>query len=94
MATVCNRGIEECKGCSPPSVPATNAASPRAPLGSLVSNTPTATPSRRTVTEDLGSVEALRSANTAKRARFAQKTEEQRLDKAQQRRTDGSWRLC
>ena len=39
-------GVEECKGFSPPTVPKTNAASPQVPLGSLVSNTPTATGSR------------------------------------------------
>ena len=76
-------GVEECKDFSPPSrAPTTNAASPRMPLGSLVFNTPTATPSRRTLTEDLGSAEALRSADTVKRARFAQRMEEQRLHKA------------
>ena len=53
-------GVKECKGFSPPSVSTTNAASPRVPLGSLVSNTPTATPSRRTLTEDLGSAGAKR----------------------------------
>ena len=31
-------GVKECKGFSPSSVPTTNAASPRVPLGSLVSN--------------------------------------------------------
>ena len=46
-------GVEECKGFSPSSVATTNAASPRVPLGSLVFNTPAATPSRRTLTEDL-----------------------------------------
>ena len=48
------------------SVPTTNAASPRVPLGSLVSNTPTATPSRRALTEDLGSAVAIRSVETVK----------------------------
>ena len=80
-------GVEECKGFSSPSVPKTNAASPRVPLGSLVFNTPTSTPSRRTSTEDLRSAEATRSADTVKRARFAQSTEEQRRLKAHQRRT-------
>ena len=52
-------GVEDCKGFPPPSAPTTNAASPRVPLGSLVSNTPTATPSRRTLTEDVGSPGAI-----------------------------------
>ena len=78
-------GVEECKGVLPPRVLATNAASPRVPLDSLVSNTPTTTPSRRTLTEDLDSTEALRSAVTVERARFAQRTEEMRLHKAHQR---------
>ena len=56
--------VKECKDFPPPSVPTTNAASPRLPLGSLLSNTPKATPSRRTLTEDLGSAEALRSPST------------------------------
>ena len=61
-------GGEECTGVSPPSVSTTNAASPRVVLlGSVVSNTPTATPSRRTLTEDLGSAGAKRSAETVKR---------------------------
>ena len=87
-------GVEECKGFSPPtnSVPKTNAASPRVrvPLVSLVFNTPTPTPSRQTFAEDLRSAEATRSADTVKTARFAQRTEEQRLHKARQRRTEGS----
>ena len=45
-------GVKECKCFSPPSVPTTNAASPRVPLGSFVSNTPTATPSRPTISSD------------------------------------------
>ena len=53
-------GVEECKRFSPPSVPTTNAASPRVPLGSLVSDTPTATPSRQTLTEDVGSARAIK----------------------------------
>ena len=85
--------VEECKGFSPPSVPKTNAASPRVPLGSLVFNTATATPGRRTFTEYLRLAEARRSAGTVKRARFAQSTEEQRLHKAHQRRTDGGLSL-
>ena len=83
-------GVEECKGFSPPSVHNTNAASPRVPLGSLVSNARTPTPSRRTFTEDLRSAEVIRSVDTVKIARFAQRTEEQRLHKAHQRRTEGS----
>ena len=74
--------VEHCKALLPPSVPTTNAASPpRVPLGSLVFNTPTATPSRRTLKEGLGSAEALRSADMVKRAWFAQKTDEQRPHK-------------
>ena len=47
-------GVEKYMGFSPLDVPTTNAASPKLPLGSLVSNTPTtATPSRRTLTEGL-----------------------------------------
>ena len=60
-------GIEERKGFSPPSVSTMNAASPRVPLGSLVSDTPTAMPSRQTLTEDRGSAGAKRSAETVKR---------------------------
>ena len=57
-------GGEECTGFSPLSVSTTNAASPRVvPLGSLVSSAPTATPSRRTLIEDL----AKRLAETVKR---------------------------
>ena len=51
-------GVEEYKDVLLPSIPTTNAASPRLPLGSLVSNTITATPSKRTLTEDLRSADA------------------------------------
>ena len=71
-------GVEECKGFSPSSVPTTNAASPRVPLGSLVSNTPTATPSRRTLPEDVGSAGAIRSAETVKRMNDLQCSEGKR----------------
>ena len=63
-------GIEECKDFPPPTVPKANAASPRVPLGVLVSNAPTAARSRRRLTEDLGSAEAIRSAEMVKRARL------------------------
>ena len=76
-------------GFSPPRLPNTNTASPRVPLRSLVFNTSTPTPSRRTLTDDLRSAEATRSTDTVKRARFAQNTEEQRLHMAHQRRTEG-----
>ena len=83
-------GVEEYKDVLLPSIPTTNAASPRLPLGSLVSNTITATPSKRTLTEDLRSADAkIRSADTVKGARFTQRTEEKRLYKAHQRRTRG-----
>ena len=72
-------GVEGWKGFSPPRVSETNVASPRVPLRSLVFNTPTRTPSRGTFTEDLRSAEATRSADTDKRVRFAQSTEEERL---------------
>ena len=52
-------------------VPTTNAAPPRVPFGLLVSNTPTALPSRRTQTKDLGSAGAIRSAEMVKMERFA-----------------------
>ena len=71
-------GVEDYKGFSTPSVPSTTAASPHVPLGSLVFNAPTPTPSRRTLTEDLRSAEATRT-DTVKRAKFAQSAEEQRL---------------
>ena len=45
-------GVEERKDFSPPSVHTAIAASPRIPLRSLVFSTPTATPSRRTLTEE------------------------------------------
>ena len=51
-------GVEEYKDVLLPSIPTTNAASPRLPLGSLVSNTITATPCKRTLTEDLRSADA------------------------------------
>ena len=81
--------VEECKRFELPRVSKTNAASPRVLLRSLVFNTPTLTPSRRTFTEDLRSAEATRSTYTLKRARFTQSTEEQRLHRAHQKRTEG-----
>ena len=81
-------GFEECKdfhSLRSSSVPETNAASLRVPIGSLIFNTPTPP-----FAEDLRSTEeAINSADTVKRARFAQRTEEQRLHKAHQRRTEG-----
>ena len=64
-------GVEECKSFSRPTVPTTNGAPPRVPFSLLVSNTPTASPSRRTQTEDLGLAGAIRSAEMVKMARFA-----------------------
>ena len=61
-------GVEECEDFPPPTAPKTNAASPRVPLGFLVSNAPTAARSRRTLTEDLGPAEATRSAEMVKKA--------------------------
>ena len=63
-------GVEECKEFPPPTVPKTNAASPRVPLDFLVSNARTAARSRRTLTEDLGSAEAIRPVEMVKRARL------------------------
>ena len=60
-------GVEECKRFSTSSVPTTNTASPRVPLGASVFITSTATPSRRMLTEDVGSAGAIRSAETIKR---------------------------
>ena len=50
---------EEYKCFLPPGVPKANSASPRVVLGSLISNTPTATPRRRTLTEDLAPAGAI-----------------------------------
>ena len=69
-------GVEECKYFPPPTVPKTNAASPRVPLGFLVSNAPTTARSRRTLTEDLGSAEAIRSTGTVKRAKLTKDVQE------------------
>ena len=71
--------MEECKGFTPPNAPTTSASSIRLPLGSLdvntrVPNTGTATPPRRRLTESQRSADLAR-----KRARYAQRTEEQRL---------------
>ena len=80
-------GVEECKGFTPPNVPTTSASTTRLPLGSLnlntrVPDTGTATPSSRRLTE------SQRSASLAtKRARYAQRTEGQRLHDAHERRT-------
>ena len=80
-------GVEECKGFTPPNVPTTSASTTRLPLGSLdlntrVPDTGTATPSRRRLTK------SQRLANLAKkRARYAQRTEGQRLHDAHERRT-------
>ena len=81
--------VEECNGFSPLNVPTTNASLTRLPLGSLdlnprVPNTGTATPQR------LRRTEQQRSADLAKkRARYAQRTEGQRLmmHDAKKRRT-------
>ena len=80
-------GVEECKSFTPLNVPTTSASTTCLPLGSLnldtrVPDTGTATPSRRRLTE------SRRSANLAtKRARYAQRTEGQRLHDAHERRT-------
>ena len=80
-------GVEECKSFTPPNVPTTSASTTRLPLGSMdfntrVPDTGTATPSRRRLTE------SRRLANLAqKRARYAQRTEGQRLHDAHERRT-------
>ena len=80
-------GVEECKAFTPPTVPATSASTTRLPLGSLdlntrVPDTGTATPLRRRLTE------SQRSDNLAKkRAKYAQRTEGQRLHDAHERRT-------
>ena len=80
-------GVEECKSFTSPNVSTTSASTTRLHLGSLDLNTrapdtSTATPSRRRLTE------SQRSANLAtKRARYAQKTEGQRLHDAHERRT-------
>ena len=52
-------GGEEYKCFLPPGVPKANSASPRVVLGSLISNTPPATPRRRTLTEDLAPAGAI-----------------------------------
>ena len=82
-------GVEECKGFSLPNDQTTSDSSVRLPLGSWdlntrVPNTGTATPER------LRRTEFQRSADLArKRARYAQRTEVQRLHDAQQKRTSG-----
>ena len=79
--------VEECKGFTPSNVPMTSASTTRLSLGFLdlntrVPDTGTATPSRRRFTE------SQRSASLAtKRARYAQRTEGQRLHDAHERRT-------
>ena len=79
-------GVEECKGFTPPNIPTTSASTTPLPLGSSdlntrVPNTGTATSSRRRLTE------SQRSASLAtKRARYAQRTEGQRLHDAHERR--------
>ena len=72
-------GVEECKGFTPPNVPTTSASSTRLSLGSLdlntrVLNTGTATLPRRRLTESQRLADLAR-----KRARYEQRTEEQRL---------------
>ncbi|CAN0466181.1 unnamed protein product [Ascophyllum nodosum] len=80
-------GVEECKGFTPPNVPTTSVSTTRLPLGSLNSNTRvpdtgTATSSSRRLTK------SQRSASLAtKRARYAQRTEGQRLHDAHEIRT-------
>ena len=79
--------VEECKSFTPPNVPTTSASTTRLALGSLdfntrVTDTGTATPSRRRLTE------SQRLAHLAnKRARYAQRTEGQRLHDAYRLRT-------
>ena len=80
-------GVEECKSFTPPNVPTTSASTTRLALGSLdfktrVPDTGTATPSGKRLTE------SQRLAHLAKkRARYAQKTEGQRLHDAHRLRT-------
>ena len=80
-------GVEDCKNSTTPNVPTTSASTTRLPLDSLdlntrVPDTGTATPSRRRLTE------SQRSADLAKkRAKYAQRTEGQRLHDAHERRT-------
>ena len=80
-------GVEECKNFTPPDVPTTSASTTCLALGSLDSNTRvpdtgTATPSRRRLTE------SQRLAHLAKKkARYAQRTEGQRLHDAHRLRT-------
>ena len=75
-------GVEECKSLRPPNVSTTSASITRLALGSLdfntrVPDTGTATPSKRRLTE------SQRLAHLAKKtARYAQKTEGQRLNDA------------
>ena len=75
-------GVEECKGYSPPNDHTTSASSTPLPLGSWNLNTGT----RPTESE--------RSAHVARKwARYAQRTERQRLHDAHQKRMrGGSWR--
>ena len=71
-------GVEECKGFSPPNDHTTSASSTPLPLGSWDLNSDTVTPQR------LRRTESQRSAGMArKRARYAQRTEGQRLHDAQ-----------
>ena len=80
-------GVEECKSFTPPNVPTTSASTARLALGSLdfntrVPDTGTTTPSRRRLTE------SQRLAHFAKKkARYAQRTEGQRLQDAHRLRT-------
>ena len=80
-------GVKECKGFTPPNVSTTSVSTTHLPLGSLdlntrVPDTGTATLLRRRLTD------SQRSANLAtKRARYPQRTEEQRLHDAYERRT-------
>ena len=75
-------GVEECKGYSPPNDHTTSASSTPLPLGSWNLNTGT----RPTESE--------RSARVArKRAKYAQRTEQERLHDARQKHMPGvSWR--
>ena len=77
-------GVEECKVLSPPNDHTTSASSTPLPLGSWDLNTGTVTPQGLRHTESQKSVDMAR-----KRARYAQRTEGQRLHDAHQKRMSG-----
>ena len=86
-------GVEKYKCISPPNVPTTSASSTQLPLGPLdlntrVPNTGTATPQSLTRTGSQRSIDLAR-----KRARYAQRTERQRLRDAQEKCTSGGFIL-